>query len=126
MRPTHSPARAHPHAHTQIHTLSLGTLAHIFCSPDNKNLTVSLAVTQEDTTSQCLLVHELWSPGGGALLTHPDPRSPTSSGYLLPYPREPQSTKDSLWQVSSPALPKQPRLLQRTQETQDRIFPSTN
>lgn len=72
MRPPHSPARAHPHAGTQIHTLSLGMLAHIFCSPDTKNLTVSLAVTQEDNTGQCLLVHELWPPGGGALLAHPD------------------------------------------------------
>lgn len=41
--------------HTQLHTLD--TLTHILCSPHTKGLAVTLAVTQEDPTGQCLLVH---------------------------------------------------------------------
>lgn len=55
MSPAPSP-QAHP-SYTQLHTLHLNTLTYLLCSPDTTGFAVSLAVTQEDSTGQCLLVH---------------------------------------------------------------------
>lgn len=89
--------------HTQLYTLPLGTLTHLLCSLDTKglavSLAVSLAVTQEDPTGQCLL----WPPGGGIFLTHQIP-SPLLQLATSCHPREPQSANDSMGYTSPAPL----------------------
>lgn len=76
------------HTHTATHAAPQHT-----CSAAQTD-TKGLAVTQDDPTGQRLLVHVGCGHQGVAIFfIHSDACSPTSSGYLLSYPGEPQSAK---------------------------------